>query len=300
MAKFAKLSTLFTDTVPPKNSAPEGAGPAYLLQIYPTSGAGGLIALHNHRFVIGREPHCDLELDDASVSREHASIEPKDGRYAVCDLESLNGTYVNNDRFGDKVLAAGDFIRIGKHVLKFLASDHVETQYHEAVYGMMITDGLTGTYNKRHFLETFENELVRSRRHGRPLALAIIDIDHFKNINDEHGHLVGDDLLRAFCDRVRSLVRKDEVFARYGGDEFVMILDATTAAEARRFGERVRRAIANKPFDVRKLELSVTVSIGISHADAKTDTTVDEMIASADRQLYKAKHSGRNLVQCDP
>src|SRR5690606_7130003 len=181
----------------------------------------------------------------------------------INDLGSTNGTFVNDEAIQERLLVAGDFVRIGAHIMKFLSSNHIESQYHEAIYGMMVSDGLTGASNRRYFLEALEKELARSRRHRRPLALAMIDLDHFKRINDSFGHLVGDNVLREFAQRVRHLVREDEVFARYGGEEFAVLLDEATAERAAQFGERVRERVAESPFLIGEQALTITVSIGI-------------------------------------
>lgn len=276
-------------TVPGKNC---------LVPIYPPGTAGGLIELPPRPFVIGRDPICDLVLTDAGTSRRHATIQLKNGRFVIADLGSTNGTFVNNAMVSEQPLVAGDFIRIGGHIMKFLASDHVEAQYHEVIYSLMITDGLTGIHNLRYFHDALEKELARSNRHRRPLALAMIDIDHFKRINDTHGHLVGDDILREFCERVHSLVRRDEVFARYGGEEFVVVLDEATPGEAREFGERLRCIIADAPFAVEAEVIPVTISVGIAHTDGQRELSAAQLIAMADEKLYEAKRAGRNRVAC--
>lgn len=277
-------------------SADELGGKNCLVKIYPAAGAGGLIELPNASFVIGRDMTCDLDLGDKDVSRRHAVIEPTDEGFVISDLGSTNGTYVNGEAIGHKLLVAGDFIRVGGHIMKFLASDHIESQYHEAIYSMMICDGLTGARNRRHFLEILEKELARSRRHVRPLSLALIDLDHFKRVNDTFGHLVGDNVLREFAHRVSELVREDEVFARYGGEEFGVILDEATVEMAKRFAERVCRKVAEVPFTVGEEKLQITVSIGIGHTPGGERISVEEILQRADRNLYLAKHRGRNQV----
>jgi diguanylate cyclase (GGDEF)-like protein len=257
-----------------------------------------LIELPPRPFVLGRDPNSDLVVTDAGTSRRHASITWQNGRFVIADLGSTNGTFVNNLPIREKALAAGDFIRVGGHVMKFLSSDHIETQYHEVIYSLMITDGMTGVHNQRYLLEALEKELARSSRHRRPLAVCLIDIDNFKQVNDSYGHLAGDDVLREFCDRVRTLVRRDEVFARYGGEEFVVVLDEATREEACQFAERLRQKVADAPFAVDAEAIPVTVSIGIAHTDGRHPVTAAQMIARADEKMYEAKRTGRNRVVC--
>jgi diguanylate cyclase (GGDEF)-like protein len=159
---------------------------------------------------------------------------------------------------------------------------------------MTIIDGLTQAYNKRYFVENLEKEIPRCTRHQRPLSLLMMDIDHFKKINDEHGHLTGDYVLREMARRVRSRVRKEEVFARYGGEEFALTLPETSREQATKVAEDLRRLVCAEPFDFEGDRIPVTVSLGVG-------TTVNEIaceafIKMADENLYKAKRSGRNRV----
>lgn len=272
------------------------SGKSCLVRIYPAETGQGLFELPPQRIIIGRGSDCDMSIMDTSASRQHAYIEPRAGTFMIADMESTNGTYVNDIRVDKRLLEAGDLIRIGSHILKFLSSNHIEAQYHETIYSMMIADGLTGAYNKRYLFETLERELVRSFRHGRPLAMVMLDVDHFKDVNDTHGHLAGDAVLREVAGRVRENVRRDEVFARYGGEEFVVLLPEATADECRAFAERLRQVIGDKPVNVDEKSISVTISLGVAHTDGKEELLPDDLIAEADRNLYHAKRNGRNQV----
>lgn len=273
------------------------AGKSCLIRIYPAGIQEGLIDLPgDHRFIIGRGSECDLELPDSAVSRQHACIELNGGRYHLVDLGSTNGTYVNDKLVRDRLLVSGDFIRVGTHIMKFLSSDHIETQYHETIYSMMITDGLTGIHNKRYFLEALEREIVRSQRHRRPLSLAILDIDRFKQLNDTYGHLAGDAVLREMCNRIKTTIRKDEVFARYGGEEFVVVLPEATHKDALGVAERLRLLVADIPFIIDSVQIQVTISIGLSQTCGGEDIDSATLLARADQNLYQAKRSGRNRV----
>jgi diguanylate cyclase (GGDEF)-like protein len=161
---------------------------------------------------------------------------------------------------------------------------------------MMIRDGLTGVPNKRYFEEALARELARAQRHGRPLSLAVLDIDHFKRINDTYGHLAGDAVLRELAARVRGAIRADEVFARFGGEEFVLLMPEATPEQAAHFAERIRRLAADEPFDVGGKGIPVTVSIGLAHTSGERGVTPEELVGRADRKLYEAKAGGRNRV----
>lgn len=274
------------------------SGKCYLVKIYPPTHAGGLVELGDQRFLIGRGSECQLEINDSAVSRQHAYIELRAGNYMLVDMGSTNGTFVNDERVEKHWLSAGDFVRIGSNIIKFLSSDHVEAQYHETIYSMMITDGLTGVHNRRYFVTTLERELARSFRHHRPLSLVMFDIDHFKKVNDTHGHLAGDAVLREISGRVQSTVRKDEVFARYGGEEFAVILPECSRDKAVGFANRLRALVYDTPVVLNDISIRVSISLGVAQTSGEREMTALELIEEADKNLLSAKHNGRNRVAC--
>lgn len=267
-----------------------------LVRIYPADGIGQIFELADPCVLIGREACCDIELPDDSVSRRHASIECIAGGYFLEDLQSRNGTYVNDHRIERQRLQPGDRLRFGNQILKFLSTDRIETEYHEAVYKIMTTDGLTQVHNKRYLMEILEREVERTRRTGRSLSVMMIDLDRFKGINDTHGHLAGDEVLGEMCRRIKGLLRSDEVFARYGGEEFTLVLADTCLNEAIGAAERLRIAIAEKAFCTEQSEIAVTVSIGVAETRGHSPLAADEMLEKADKNLYAAKRAGRNRV----
>src|SRR5579859_2795449 len=182
---------------------------ACVVHIYPTGpGMGTRYALSDVPMVLGRGADCDIRINDSSVSRRHARIQPgTDGFYAV-DLQSTNGTFVNNVPATICKLRDGDYLRVGNCIYRFLAGGNVEAEYHEEIYRLTIIDGLTEIYNKRYLMEFLDRELARSMRHHRPLALILFDLDHFKNVNDELGHLAGDYTLRELAACVKASVRR--------------------------------------------------------------------------------------------
>lgn len=176
---------------------------------------------------------------------------------------------------------------------------------YETVKELSIIDGLTGVYVRRHFLERFKEELQRSLKFKLPLAVLMLDIDHFKRYNDEFGHLVGDATLREVAEILRRSLRKVDVVARYGGEEFIAVLPETAGPSASEVAERIRSGIARHRFRVYDVETQVTVSLGISlfPADVKSETIEkysaelsSELIQFADKALYRAKEEGRNRV----
>ncbi len=245
---------------------------------------------------IGRSEASTIAVDVPNVSRKHARIFLDQGRCWVEDLGSTNGTHVNDVEIGSpQCLANGDLVTTGGLVFKFIVGGNIEALYHEEIYRLTILDGLTGVHNKRFFLEFLDRELARARRHGRPLSLALLDLDHFKTINDTHGHLVGDTTLKRVAHLIRERVRQDELLARYGGEEFAVVLPETDLEGAVIFAEMIRRQIEKYSFTFDGQDISVTVSVGVATMGPDDDAAA--LIGEADNRLYEAKNTGRNCVR---
>jgi diguanylate cyclase (GGDEF)-like protein len=271
--------------------------PACLVCIYPTGpGMGARYPLTDKEVVLGRDNDCTVPLDDAALSRRHARIEPREEGYVVVDLDSTNGTFVNQFRVRTRPLNDGDYLRCGRHLFRFLAGGNVEAEYHEEIHRLAIFDALTEIPNKRYLLEYLDRELTRTFRHRRPLALVLFDIDHFKRVNDERGHLAGDSVLRELASVLRPLVRHEELLARYGGEEFALVLDETSLEQARQTAERFREAIAAHPFTFDGKTISVTISLGVAATAGEGALSPMELLRLADERLYEAKRAGRNCV----
>jgi two-component system, cell cycle response regulator len=257
---------------------------------------GKKYALQETEFTIGREEGNHIVVDLDNVSRRHAMIIRKQGRMLVKDLGSTNGTYLNDQEVKQETaLRSGDLIKVGGSIFKFLTGDNVELQYHETIYTLTIQDGLTGVNNKRYFLEYLEREMGRCHRYGRALTLMMFDIDFFKKINDVHGHLAGDYVLRELSQSIKRLVRKEQCFARYGGEEFALVVPEDGLEKARIFAEKIRHTIEQKQFVFENQDIAATVSLGV--ADMTPDMVEPlQFIKVADANLYKAKKMGRNRV----
>ena len=255
---------------------------------------GKRFSLSDGHVKIGRGLENDVVLHSDSVSRRHARIEVRGGGYRVVDMHSTNGTYVNDELVEDVRLARGDQIKVGDTILKFLSGADLESQYHETIYRLTIVDGLTGVHNKRYFVEQLDRELSRASRHGRPLTMVICDIDHFKSVNDEFGHLAGDHVLKEVAQLCKSRIRPDDVIARYGGEELAMILPETDLAGGVLIADELRRRIASSSFVFEDEEIDVTVSCGVAQLGPSWSSY--DFVKAADDQLYEAKRSGRNRV----
>ncbi|WP_072909891.1 diguanylate cyclase [Malonomonas rubra] len=162
------------------------------------------------------------------------------------------------------------------------------------------TDNLTGLYNRRAAYERLNEELSKNRRFGKPLSCLMLDIDHFKRINDQYGHLVGDKVLKFFTDNLRLLAREYDILCRYGGEEFLVLLPETALEDAIKAAERYRQQMEKTPFVLGKQKLHITVSIGVTEAHPVEHETRDSFIGRADKALYQAKQEGRNKVVIDP
>ena len=266
-----------------------------ILQIHPVDLETGLITFGEQPFVVGRDPKCDLTISEQPVSRQHAKFERTADGFSVTDLGSTNGTWVNGKRIESQMLRSGNRVRIGGRIFKFIATDQLEAHYHEAVYSMITQDSLTNVWNKRYLIETLTRELKRRQRTGRALTLMLLDLDFFKKVNDTYGHLVGDDLLRQAANRLRDSIREEDILARFGGEEFCIVLSETSAEDARICAERCLKAISEEPFPTAAGDIQSSISIGIGEATGSM--TCDQLIKLADDNLYQAKQQGRNRFQ---
>ena len=272
------------------------SGNACLVLIYPPGpDMGRRFLLDKDEIVLGRGSDCDIHVDRDSVSRRHARVYREASQWMLQDLNSTNGSYVNDMPVQRAPIRDSDFLKIGAAIFKFLSGSSIETSYYEEIYRMTIIDGLTGAHNKRYFIEFLEREIARCSRYGRPLSLLMFDIDHFKQINDTHGHLTGDYVLREMSGRLLGRIRKEELLARYGGEEFACVLPETNHEGAMQFGEQIRQIVGGQPFQYEGDTFTVTVSVGVFTLDGENLDPL-AFIKHADANLYRAKREGRNRV----
>jgi diguanylate cyclase (GGDEF)-like protein len=251
--------------------------------------------LNQSALTIGRSSKSDVQVDQESVSRSHAKIINTGKTIILRDLGSTNGTYVNDELIDEYVLRDGDFIKIGRTIFKFLSGNNIENAYHEEIYRLTTVDGLTQIYNKRYFLETLEREISRAHRYHRDLSLIMFDIDFFKKVNDTHGHLAGDSVLKQLASVLKARIRREDIMARYGGEEFAIILPEIGVSNALTFAEKVRKLVEKTGFKFEDQTIPVTISIGVAAIGQGIQTAL-EFIKLADDKLYQAKVGGRNRV----
>jgi diguanylate cyclase (GGDEF)-like protein len=218
------------------------------------------------------------------------------GAWWVEDLNSTNGTFVNEARIKTQQLNDADQVRFGDAIYKFLAGSNIESAYHEAIHNMAIQDGMTGIHNKRYFLEFLEREIAVCTRHGHPLTLVIFDVDHFKKINDSQGHLAGDAVLKDLANRIRPRIRREDLFARYGGEEFACVLPSTALPGGIVFAEHLRSLIEERPTVFDNKAIPFTISLGVTTLHRESGVDPAALIKRADENLYAAKRGGRNRV----
>jgi diguanylate cyclase (GGDEF)-like protein len=285
--------TIITERkLPVTDEAPENE--AYLVVIYGDE-LGKRIPLSGGAVEAGRSSNCEIPIDQESVSRKHARIWWTGSSFRVKDLGSTNGTYVNDLLVSEHDLRDGDLVKVGRTILKFMSGSNIEASYHEEIYRMMTFDGLTQIYNKRYFHETLEREISRSKRYGRELGLVIFDIDHFKQKNDTYGHLAGDAILKELAMVVRWKLRREDVFARVGGEEFAILTPEVGIKGVREVAEKVRLVVESTAFKFEKHVIPTTVSLGFT-VWLGGDDGAEALFKRADQALYVAKEGGRNRL----
>jgi two-component system cell cycle response regulator len=271
-----------------------------LVVIYPL-GSGGKVAerfeLNRNEIHIGRAAENEIVVEDQNVSRRHARLERRGERMFVVDEGSTNRTLLNDvEIVREMPLENGDRITTGSTIFKYLRGTYIEAAYHEQTYKNVVTDNLTGLSSRYYFDIEFEREFSRCRRHGHPLSLLFVDIDHFKAVNDSHGHPAGDAVLRSVAEILREGVRDEDIVARYGGEEMVVVISDAPLSAATAIAEKMRARIAGHATFFKDVRIRVSVSIGCVTLRG-TDSTSSDFFARADERLYAAKNGGRNRIE---
>jgi two-component system, cell cycle response regulator len=284
----------------PVAAQPQGGRTRALLTVIAGPSTGRAISVRDGETIIGRGKEAHVRVDDVGASRAHARIVlVEDDRYLLEDLGSTNGTFVQGLKIDRVELRSGDRIHIGPNVtISFAILDSQAEMMTHQLYESAMRDTLTRAHNRRYFVERLSSEFAYVRRHKTPLALVVFDIDHFKRVNDSHGHLAGDEVLREVAALISRLIRTEDVFARYGGEEFVVLARGIEHDNAVRFAERIRNAVGRLEIASEKTLLKVTVSAGVASAAEipESDRSPEGLFRLADQRLYAAKSGGRNRV----
>lgn len=245
--------------------------------------------------VLGREPGSAAPLRSPDVSRRHARVVSAEAGHAVEDLGSTNGTFVNGEEVERRLLRSGDRIDLGGTVFKYLAAGDAEAEEWERLRAEAVRDALTGLPNRRAFEEALLREVARAERENAPFAVLLLDVDHFKRVNDGHGHPAGDAVLRAVAARARGALRAADLLARVGGEELAALLPGADRAAALEAGERVRLAVRASPVEAGNAAITVTLSVGVAVRRAGEEGA--DLLARGDERLYAAKRGGRDRVE---
>ncbi|HEX3904580.1 MAG TPA: GGDEF domain-containing protein [Polyangia bacterium] len=269
---------------------------AYLVVLAGAS-VGEMYKVEGDKTIIGRGGKAQVRLLDDGISREHAQLVTEGNKIFLQDLGSTNGTFCNGLKVDRRELADGDKILVGSTtILKFTYHDNLDEIFQKQMYESALRDGLTKAFNKKYFTDRLESELTFALRHGSPLVLVMFDIDHFKKVNDTHGHQAGDLVLSEISTLLTSALRAEDVFARYGGEEFAVICRGTDLTQASIVGERMRKAVEKHRFVHEGTPIPVTISVGIASLPDPAIKDAADLISRADKALYQSKHGGRNRV----
>jgi len=263
----------------PRSDGPQGG---WLVQIF-GDGLGTRIELRPGITRFGRGDDNDVVLVFDAVSRSHCEIAVGPNLVLITDLGSTNGTLVRETRLAPNQSVA-------------VQGGDVEAMYHDEIYRSSVVDSLTGLYNRCYLFDHLAREIPRSNRHGRALALILFDLDHFKEVNDQHGHLAGDHVLREIGELVQSNIRREDCCARYGGEEFAIASSESDLANTRMVAEKLRGLVEAHHFEFEGTVIPVTISVGVAMLTPDMAEPSD-LVGSADSMLYEAKRAGRNRVE---
>lgn len=264
------------------------------------------IPLEREEVILGRALEADVRVNDTKTSRKHARInavaDPETNivSYVLTDLSSRSGTILNGQKIRQETLQNGDKIAIGEHILRFEFLDEIDREFHRQIHRLLSHDDLTGLLSSRSFFSELRRESARAKAENRPFCVLMMDVDHFKLVNDTYGHLTGSKTLEEIGYVIMQNLRSGDVASRFGGEEFAAFLLDAEIGQALVAAERIRAEIENAKFTVIRHgkpsdKHKITISIGAaSFPDDSSD--VIELVEMADSALYRAKREGRNRI----
>lgn len=264
------------------------------------------ILLEREQVTLGRALETDVRINDFRVSRQHAqivtiqNIEEGTENYLLRDLHSRNGTFLNGEKIVQEFLQNGDKITIGEQIFRFDLMDEIDHEYQRQIRRLLSHDDLTGLLSSRSFFSELRREAARSSHLKKPFCVLMMDVDHFKNVNDTYGHLTGSKTLEEIGSCITQNLRTGDVAARFGGEEFAAFLLDAEPAQGIVAAERFRSAIESYKFTVIKRGQfpgvhHVTISVGMASFPHDSHDPI-ELIEMADSALYQAKREGRNRI----
>lgn len=255
--------------------------------------------LSKRNIFIGRNKGNDISIHDEKISKIHCEIiviqNHQIEQIIIRDLNSTNGTYVNGDVVTHKVLKSGDKIELGDTVLRLGYDDEIEKEYHTKLFNFAARDSLTGLYNKRYILNELENQSRIARRNQRTFSVVIYDLDNFKAINDQYGHLAGDEYLKEVAVILNKALREQDISGRIGGEEFLSILPETDVEGAFQLADRIRKKVEIYRLYYHGQYIKSTISAGVATFNIE-QLDILQLLRVADQALYEAKKTGKNKV----
>ena len=277
--------------------APTVRDRAYLVVLHGAN-LGQMYRLTKNELVLGRGTQSGVRVEDDGISRRHARffLDHED-EFCVQDLGSSNGTFVNGEEIKKSVrLKNGDKIRVGsKTVLRFSMHDTVDENFHETMRDAALRDPMTRIYNRAYLFERLDTEWAYAIRHKVPLSLVMLDIDHFKRVNDTWGHVAGDGVIIEVVRRIQSGLRAEDILARYGGEEFAVLCRGTGLTGAEQLGERLRKRLAEGLVETGAVKLSITASFGVGALEQE-EQDVEHLLRSGSHHAHE-QAAGRNRVK---
>jgi diguanylate cyclase (GGDEF)-like protein len=247
----------------------------------------------------GRADECTQVFNDVGLSRSHARVLWLAGTHMIEDLGSTNGTFVNDERVTEpRALRDGDRVQLGSNIaFRYSLVTEEEENNLRRVYEASTRDGLTGVCTRKHLDERLDAEIAFALRHHAPLSVIMLDVDHFKRINDTYGHPGGDAVLRNLGALLNQGLRTEDIAGRYGGEEFVVVLRNITLPDGVLAAERLRRLIEGTSVEFEGRIITHSSSMGVASL-ACVGLTADrgQLVRLADQRLYLAKQRGRNCV----
>ena len=266
------------------------------------------IPLERAEVTLGRALDADVRINDAQASRLHAQVRTErdestgEVRYRLIDLDSTNGTLLNGQPIDEAFLEDGDKFLIGDHLIRFEMLDEIDREFQQQIHRLLVHDELTGLLTSKSFFSELRREAARAEAEDKPFCVLMMDLDHFKDVNDTYGHLVGSATLEEVGAVIKGSLRAGDVGARFGGEEFAAFLLDADYAQGMVAAERVRSAIEKHDFpatragsDEEPRTHRMTISVGVASFPTDASDPI-QLVEKADSALYRAKRSGRNRV----
>ncbi|MFN8610150.1 MAG: GGDEF domain-containing protein [Vulcanimicrobiota bacterium] len=266
------------------------------LQMLDGNQAGQVYQIQQSSLNLGRAPECDWQILDSSVSGLHARLQITAEGAELQDLQSTNGTFLEGESCSQpRLMKPGDIFCLGHAIhFRFSMLTQREIGLAQALYQNATRDGLTGLLNRPSFFAHAEQEMAMFLRSGKSFGFLLMDLDHFKRVNDTFGHPTGDELLRQVAQVLRTDLRLEDVLGRYGGEEFCCLVRAADALTTMEVAERLRRVVGQVGIEVPGKESPYRPTISIGLSCPRSQETLSQLVDRADQALYEAKESGRN------